>query len=91
MRVRRARPLLYQDPHPAYAWIRAIPVSWDEGNQLWVLSRHADVSYVSTHADLFCSGQGSGPSRSIDLSLIGLDGDRHVRQRRLLNKGFAPG
>ena len=27
---------------------------------------------------------------SIDLSLIGLDGERHVRQRRLLNRGFSP-
>ncbi len=81
----------YQDPHPAYAWIRTNrPIFWDDDHQLWVLSRHRDISYVSTHADLFCSGQGVRPQQSIDLSLIGLDGDRHVRQRRLLNKGFSP-
>jgi cytochrome P450 len=81
----------YLDPHPGYAWIRANrPVYWDEGHSIWVLSRHADVSYVSTHADLFCSGQGIRPQQSADLSLIGLDGERHVRQRRLLNQGFSP-
>ncbi len=81
----------YQDPHPHYAWLRANrPVFWDPEHELWVLSRHADVSYVSTHPDLFCSGQGVRPAQSVDLSLIGLDGERHVRQRRLLNKGFSP-
>jgi len=81
----------YQDPHPAYAWIRANrPVFWDEAHELWVLSRHADVQYVSTHADLFCSGQGIRPLQSVDLSLVGLDGERHLRQRRLLNQGFSP-
>ncbi|MGO8872918.1 MAG: cytochrome P450 [Acidimicrobiales bacterium] len=81
----------YQDPHPAYAWMRANrPVYWDDAHQLWVLSRHADVSHVSTHADLFCSGAGIRPTQSVDLSLIGLDGERHVRQRRLLNRGFSP-
>ena len=81
----------YQDPHPAYARIRADqPISWDEANELWVVSRHADVSYISMHADLFCSGQGVRPKEGASLSLIGLDGERHVRQRRLLNKGFTP-
>jgi cytochrome P450 len=81
----------YQDPHPAYAWMRAHrPVFWDDANQLWVLSRHADVTNVSTHAERFCSGQGIRPRQSVDLSLIGLDGQRHVRQRRLLNQGFSP-
>lgn len=81
----------YQDPHPAYAWMRANrPIFWDETHELWVLTRHGDVSHVSTHADLFCSGRGVRPEQSVDLSLIGLDGERHVRQRRLLNRGFSP-
>src|SRR5664280_2783910 len=81
----------YQDPHPAYARIRADqPIFWDEANELWVVSRHADVSYISMHADLFCSGQGVRPREAAMLSLIGLDGERHVSQRRLLNKGVTP-
>jgi cytochrome P450 len=81
----------YQDPHAAYAWIRANrPIYWDEAHELWVLSRHADISYVSTHADLFCSGRGIRPTQSVDLSIVGLDGQRHLRQRRLINQGFSP-
>jgi cytochrome P450 len=81
----------YQDPHPGYAHLRATrPVSWDESRGLWVLSRHRDIIHVSTHADLFCSGQGIRPTQSVDLSIIGLDGERHIRQRRLLNQGFSP-
>jgi len=81
----------YLDPHPGYARLRATtPIAWDEKRQLWVLTTHEDVTYVSTHADLFCSGEGVRPTQSIDLSLIGLDGERHIRQRRLLNQGFSP-
>ena len=81
----------YLDPHPGYAHLRATnPISWDEKRELWVLTTHEDINYVSTHADLFCSGEGVRPTQSIDLSLIGLDGERHIRQRRLLNQGFSP-
>jgi len=81
----------YLDPHPGYAHLRATrPISWDPEREMWVLTRHEDITYVSTHADLFCSGQGVRPDPSIDLSLIGLDGERHIRQRRLLNQGFSP-
>ena len=81
----------YLDPHPGYAHLRATrPISWDEKRELWVLTTHEDITYVSTHADLFCSGEGVRPTQSIDLSLIGLDGERHIRQRRLLNQGFSP-
>jgi cytochrome P450 len=81
----------YLDPHPGYAHLRAeSPISWDEKRELWVLTKLEDIAYVSTHADLFCSGEGVRPTQSIDLSLIGLDGERHIRQRRLLNQGFSP-
>lgn len=81
----------YLDPHPQYAWMRAHrPIFWDDAHELWVLTRHADISYVSTHPELFCSGRGIRPTQSVDLSLVGLDGERHLRQRRLVNKGFSP-
>jgi cytochrome P450 len=81
----------YLDPHPGYSWLRNnYPIFWDPEHELWVLTKHVDISYVSTHADLFCSGQGIRPQQSADLSLVGLDGERHVRQRRLLNQGFSP-
>ncbi len=81
----------YLDPHPGYAHLRATaPLSWDEKRDLWIVASHADVNFVSLHADLFCSGGGVRPDPSLDLSLIGLDGERHIRQRRLLNQGFSP-
>jgi cholest-4-en-3-one 26-monooxygenase len=84
-------PAFYLDPLARYAWMRENrPIFWDEANQLWVLTRHADVAYVSTHPDLFCSSRGIRPTMSVDLSIVSLDGERHVRQRRLLNKGFSP-
>jgi cytochrome P450 family 142 subfamily A polypeptide 1 len=85
-------PAIYQsDPHPSYRWLREhAPVAWDERHQLWVVSRHRDVMYVSTHPDLFCSGKGIRPAMSYDLSLIGLDEPRHTQQRRLINRGFTP-
>ncbi|MFN8036892.1 MAG: cytochrome P450 [Acidimicrobiia bacterium] len=66
------------------------PVAWDDRHQLWVLSRYAEVVYVSTHADTYCSSRGIRPYQSFDLSLIGLDDPRHSQQRRLINKGFTP-
>ena len=81
----------YLDPHPAYAWLRENrPIFWDEAHQMWILSKHADISYVSIHPELFCSGLGIRPTQSVDLSIVGLDGERHAHQRRLLNKGFSP-
>ena len=80
-----------QDPWSGYAWLREnSPISWDPLRELWVVARHEDVTYVSLHPELFCSGQGVRPTQSFDLSLIGLDGDRHIRQRRLINQGFSP-
>ncbi|HML00490.1 MAG TPA: cytochrome P450 [Acidimicrobiales bacterium] len=84
-------PDFYRDPYPGYSWLRQYsPVHRDEKNDLWVLSRHEEVSYVSMHPDLFCSGQGIRPVQSFHFSLIGLDGEDHSRQRRLINKGFSP-
>ena len=80
-----------RDPWDGYARLRAEqPIFFDEHHQLWVLSRHEDVTYASIHPELFCSGQGVRPTQSFDLSLIALDGERHISQRRLINQGFSP-
>jgi len=80
-----------KEPWAGYEQMRtSAPLYYDEKNELWVASTHADVTYVSIHPELFCSGQGVRPIESFDLSLIGLDGERHVRQRRLINQGFSP-
>ena len=63
------------EPFEGYATLRGDePISYDEVNGLWVLSRFDDVSHVSVHPEQFCSGQGVRPTQSFDLSLIALFG-----------------
>jgi len=72
-------------------WLREHdPVHWDARSELWVLSRHADVSAVSKQSDLFFSGQGVRPGNPVRLSLIDMDAPRHGQVRRLVNRGFTP-
>jgi cholest-4-en-3-one 26-monooxygenase len=79
------------DPYDAYAWLRRhAPVWWDGRNGFWVVTKHQDVAYVSTHPELFCSNQGYRPNVGPDPSLISLDPPRHTQVRRLINKGFTP-
>jgi cholest-4-en-3-one 26-monooxygenase len=74
-----------------------------ELNGFWSLTRYADVLFVSRHPELFISSQGiSGPGlRDPDkipnsqtqpgsASIITMDPPRHVKMRRLVNKGFTP-
>ncbi|MFN8028132.1 MAG: cytochrome P450 [Acidimicrobiia bacterium] len=84
-------PAFYLDPWDKYRWLREnAPVAWDEKNQVWVVSTFEGVFEVSRDADTWISGEGIRPVSSVDLSLIGLDGEQHTRQRRLINKGFTP-
>jgi cytochrome P450 len=84
-------PAFYLDPWESYAWLREhAPLGWDERNGIWVASTYEGVFEISRQPERFCSGGGIRPLGSLDLSLIGLDGDEHTRQRRLINKGFTP-
>lgn len=84
-------PAFYLDPWDSYRWLREhAPVAWDEKNRIWVVSTFEGVFEVSRDTDTFVSGEGIRPVSSVDLSLIGLDGEQHTRQRRLINKGFTP-
>jgi cholest-4-en-3-one 26-monooxygenase len=81
----------YDDPWAAYTWLRDHdPCFWDDKNQLWVVSRHEDVTAVSRSTDLYCSKHGVRPKVAAPMSLISMDEPEHTRQRRLINKGFTP-
>lgn len=81
----------YDDPWATYRWLRDNePVYWDEKNQLWVISRHEDVSYISRTPERYCSKFGVRPKVAAPMSLISMDEPEHTRQRRLINKGFTP-
>jgi cytochrome P450 len=69
----------------------------------WNLTRYEDIRYVSSHPELFSSAKGiSGPglrdpdnnpnaiSQPGGVSIITMDPPRHVKMRRLVNRGFTP-
>jgi cytochrome P450 family 142 subfamily A polypeptide 1 len=72
-------------------WLREnAPVYWDEKNELWVLSRYAEVLHVSKNHQLFCSGEGVRPNMPTKLSIVDMDEPRHGQLRKLVNRGFSP-
>ena len=72
-------------------WLQANdPVHWSPVNELWVVSKYADVSYVSKNNRLFCSGHGVRPGSTVKIGLIDEDEPRHTKLRGLINKGFTP-
>ena len=79
--------------HETFDWLRENdPVHWDDRNQLWVISKYEDLSYVERQPELFCSGQGIRPKGggAGNLSIVSLDDPEHARQRRLVSRGFTP-
>jgi cytochrome P450 family 142 subfamily A polypeptide 1 len=84
-------PRFYDDPWEAYRWLRAnAPIWWDATNELWIISRHEDVSHISRHQELYSAANGVRPKVAAPMSIIAMDDPEHTRQRRLINKGFTP-
>lgn len=85
---------------------REKPVSFTEGNEeikgFWNVVRYDDVVQVSRHPEIWSSERGivfaealdeeivTGPGSGNGSMLITMDPPRHVRLRRLVNKGFTP-
>ncbi len=74
-----------------------------ELNGFWSLTKYEDVLFVSRHPELFMSAKGIGgpglrdPDATPNLntqpggvSIITMDPPRHVKMRRLVNRGFTP-
>ncbi len=66
------------------------PVHWSEKDQVWVVSKYEDVSYVSKNQQLFTSAQGVRPHQGTKLGLIDEAEPRHGQLRGLINRGFTP-
>ena len=89
-------------PHDIWRRLRReAPVSWNEGNAyfpgFWNITKYEDVMAISRDPAGFLSGQGIHlslhPERqdpSNGRMMITTDPPRHVRLRRLVNKGFTP-
>ncbi|MBV9579542.1 MAG: cytochrome P450 [Chloroflexi bacterium] len=75
----------------------------DELRGFWNILKYEDVRFVSSHPELFSSAKGiTGPglrnpennpnaiSQPGGVSIITMDPPRHVKMRRLVNRGFTP-
>ncbi|HEY5476049.1 MAG TPA: cytochrome P450 [Tepidiformaceae bacterium] len=85
---------------------KVAPVHWNPGGEnlvgFWNITKYEDVLYVSRNPELFISSSGIVMYKSIEVDpndvgqdgngrmLITMDPPRHVRLRRLVNKGFTP-
>ncbi len=78
--------------HDAWTWARAHdPVHWDEHSRIWAVTKHADVMYVERHPELFSSrGAYRLNEADVEANMIAHDDPQHLKQRRLVNRGFTP-
>ncbi len=84
-------PALYDDPWDTYRWLRnEAPIYRDEANDLYVVSRHEDVSHISRHDEIYSAALGVRPRIAAPMSIISMDDPEHTRQRRIVSKGFTP-
>ncbi len=84
-------PRVFDEPGALYAWLRdQDQLHYDAINDLYIAARHEDVFAISRDSETYCNRFGVRPKIAGDMSIITLDGDEHLRQRRLINKGFTP-
>lgn len=88
--------------HDVWRQLRAdAPVFWNPGTPefpgFWSITKYADVIAVSRDTETFSSARGISlaadpvnPPPGAGKMLIMMDPPRHVRLRRLVNKGFTP-
>lgn len=80
------------EPHGAYRWMREHePIYRDRRNDLWAVTRHADVRDAELRSDVFVSGRGYRAVHMPDeRDMISLDDPRHREQRRVVAHHFTP-
>ncbi len=87
--LRRERPM----PHFEDPVLEGLPV----GDGYYALTRHQDVTTVSRHPELYCSGKGAVslldlPEEMVEYfsGMISTDNPRHTRLRRIVSNAFNP-
>ncbi|MGH7823399.1 MAG: cytochrome P450 [Candidatus Binatia bacterium] len=79
------------DPYPFYARLLADDaVHRDERNDLWVLSKHEDVSAALRDHRALSSAEGVGYQRMGVPMMLTLDPPDHTRLRRIVSREFTP-
>ncbi|MFC9969713.1 cytochrome P450 [Spirillospora sp. NPDC127200] len=84
------------DPYPLYARLREeAPVYRNDADDIWVLSRHADVTEALKDTARFSSRNGLriepafwGPQAERFFSFVAMDPPRHTRMRGLVSRAF---
>jgi cholest-4-en-3-one 26-monooxygenase len=78
-------------PFADWAWMREhAPAYWDAKNEVWALTRHADVLAVEKDAARFSSQRAPRPHGDHLPMMISMDDPEHGRRRKLVSRGFTP-
>ena len=85
-------PEVIEDPYPAFRWLRHhAPVFYVASEDIWVLSRHADIQAAARDFQTFSQLEGVGYAREHGgLGLTSLDPPHHTEMRRLTAPLFSP-
>ncbi len=86
------------DPYPTYRWLREEdPVHHAVADDIWVISRHADVFAALRDDETFSNRMGVSldasawnPDAHRVMSFLGLDGAEQSRIRKLVSAAFTP-
>ncbi len=79
------------DMHAALRWMREHePIYHDRKNDLWGVTRHADILAISKRSDQFRNGAGYRPDAAPVPHMIAMDRPEHMIRRNLVNRGFTP-
>jgi cytochrome P450 family 142 subfamily A polypeptide 1 len=66
------------------------PAYWDATNEVWALTRYADVLAVEKDAATFSSHRAPRPHGNHLPMMISMDAPEHSRRRKLVSHGFTP-
>ncbi len=96
-------PELYRNgfPHDIFTALREQAPVWrhpetgnfedTSGESFWVLSRYEDIRDANRKSDVFLSRGGAGLGfEGLGFMLTDMDGQPHIRQRKLISSGFTP-
>ncbi|HEX5064815.1 MAG TPA: cytochrome P450, partial [Myxococcota bacterium] len=62
----------------------------DRANDLYAVTRHADIMAISKRSDVFRNGKGYRPDAGPVPHMIAMDRPEHMVRRNLVNRGFTP-
>jgi cytochrome P450 family 142 subfamily A polypeptide 1 len=78
-------------PFDDWAWMREhAPAYWDATNEIWALTRHADVLAAEKDPATFSSQRAPRPHGDHLPMMISMDDPEHGHRRKLVSRGFTP-